>query len=73
MFRKYKKNRKPAQRLPVDCVKQLQVEIDGRLSRSAQLVFAKHMYKEYQKALNDNSALGNVSFHSLHFLLIRLY
>jgi hypothetical protein len=58
MLRFKKQNRKPAQRLPLKELQQLQRENDRRLSRCAQYQMAQHYYDVYQELLSENDAAG---------------
>jgi hypothetical protein len=60
MKRKFKKNKKPPQRLPKEASQQLQADLDKRLCRLAQLEFAEHYYNNYMKALQENHDSGFV-------------
>jgi len=58
MFRSNKKNKKQPRRLPTDNARELQIELDRRIGRFAQVSFAKYYYKNYKKALLENDAGG---------------
>jgi len=58
MFRDRKINHKPPQRLPTQKLILLQNQIDSRLSRYAQIEFAKHCYTNYRKAFDANNGAG---------------
>jgi hypothetical protein len=61
MFRNRKINTKPPQRLSTQKLMLLQNQIDTRLSRYAQLEFAKHCYENFRKAFDENNCAGGLN------------